>query len=90
MRKKLSATELCSPPDNRSDVATRLPSLLRHEGEWPDWDNYLTSVYGHVPPHAYPIDMSAFTQSVDTGGRSVRAAPCAQRIPPRSGAFRKF
>ena len=29
-------------------------------------------------------------RSVDTGGRSVRAAPCAQRTPPRSGAFRKF
>ena len=27
---------------------------------------------------------------VDTGGWSVCAAPCAQRTPPRSGAFRKF
>ena len=85
MRKKLSATELCSPPDNRSDVATRLPSLLRHEGEWPDWDNYLTSVYGHLPPHAYPIDMSAFTWLYHSVPLDVSPARLGPRCSARHG-----
>ena len=84
-RSRLTPNELCSPPTNRSEVATRLPTLLNHEGESPRWDKYLTSVYGHVPPHAYPIDMSTFTWLYHNVPLDVSPARLGPRCSARHG-----